>query len=287
MNLAPQLQFTPQTLSELQVIQFNCNHANHKSERPFFESLNPKSTHIIAIQEPHINTNNKSTFCPVGYTPVLLNQEQTRVAIFILKELEPSSWLALPSSTNLSCIILTTKDTTLAIINVYNPGLWEDPTTWVSVLPEVKSILERLDSYKDTPVEALLLGDFNLHHPSWGGPNAPVDPEATALLELVTRFDLKCITPQGIATFSRGQGESSASSTIDLAFSSPAITQRVYKYQLLEEESSGHDHVPISIRFDLSPLDPKPIQQFNIKKIDREAFLSSTTVLLQDSNLLL
>ena len=129
MNLAPQLQFTPQTLSELQVIQFNCNHANHKSERPFLESLNPKNAYIIAIQEPHINTNNQSTFCPVGYMPVLLNPEQTRVATFVSKELEPSSWLALPPSTNLSCIILTTKDTTLAIINTYNPGQQEDPTT--------------------------------------------------------------------------------------------------------------------------------------------------------------
>ena len=166
MNLAPQLQFTPQTLSELQVVQFNCNHANHKSERPFFESLNPKSHHIIAIQEPHINTNNQSTFCPIGYMPVLLNQEQTRVAMLVSKEIEPSSWLALPPSTNLSCIILTTKDVTLAIINAYNPGPWEDPTTWVSVLPEVKSILERLDSCEDTLVEVLLLEDFNLHHPS-------------------------------------------------------------------------------------------------------------------------
>ena len=129
MNLAPLLQSTPQSLSELQVIQFNCNHVNHKSERAFFEALNPKAHHIIAIQEPHISTSNQSTFCPVGYTPILLNQEQTRVATFVSKEIEPSSWWTLPPTTNLSCIILTTKDTTLAIINAYNPGWQGDPAT--------------------------------------------------------------------------------------------------------------------------------------------------------------
>ena len=83
-------------------------------------------------------------------------------------------------------------------------------------------MLERLDSRKDTPVEILLLRDFNLHHPSWGGQNALADPEAAALLELVDRFGLKCITPQGIVTFSRRHREYTATSTIDLAFASPA-----------------------------------------------------------------
>src|SRR5215469_11237434 len=286
MSLVPQLQSTPQTLFELQVIQFNCNHANHKSERAFFEALNPKIHHIIAVQEPHINTSNHSTFCPVGYTPILLNQEQTRVAIFVSKEIEPSSWLALPPTPNLSCIILTTKDTTLAIINAYNPGRQEDQTTRVSVLPETELLLRRLDSQEDPPVEILLLGDFNLHHASWGGPNAPADLESVTLLNLVDRFGLRCITPQGATTFSRGQGEDLVTSTIDLAFASPTVTQQLYKYQLLEDESSGHDHVPILISFDLRPLDPKPIQQFKMKKIDKHAFLSTVATLLQDAKLL-
>ena len=147
-------------------------------------------------------------------------------------------------------------------------------------------MLERLDSQEETPVEILLLGDFNLHHPSWGGPNTPADPESAMLLDLVDKFGLRCITPQGAVTFSRGQRENTATSTIDLAFTSPAITQQIYKYQLLEEESSGGDHTPISILFNLSPLDPKPIQRFNIKKINKGAFLSTTTTLLQDANLL-
>ena len=75
------------SLSELTIIQFNCNHSNHSERRPFFDALDPQNQHIIAIQEPHIynNNNNTGTYCPPGYTLAISEDPATRVAFLISK----------------------------------------------------------------------------------------------------------------------------------------------------------------------------------------------------------
>lgn len=71
--------------------------------------------------------------------------------------------------------------------------------------------------------EVIILGDFDLHHPSWGGPHIRPDHLAEELIQLTTQFDLRLATPVGTPTWKRGWQES----TIDLAFTSELLWQRL------------------------------------------------------------
>jgi hypothetical protein len=46
----------------------------------------------------------------------------------------------------------------------------------------------------------MIIGDFNLHHPSWGGAGIRGDAEAEDLLEIMDSHDMEIVTEPGVAT---------------------------------------------------------------------------------------
>jgi hypothetical protein len=62
--------------------------------------------------------------------------------------------------------------------------------------------------------EHIVTGDFNLHHPKWGGDEVRADAEAYELVVLTKEFSLKRTLPRGTITWRQG----SRQSTIDLTF---------------------------------------------------------------------
>jgi hypothetical protein len=93
---------------------------------------------------------------------------------------------------------------------LYN--LYNSPST----LP---ALHDYLSQHQD--IEHIVLGDFNLHHPFWGGIARPLQHRmADQLLDLVGHFALDLATPVGTRTRS-GKGQES---TIDLAFTTSSIT---------------------------------------------------------------
>ncbi|KAJ6019800.1 hypothetical protein N7499_003100 [Penicillium canescens] len=63
---------------------------------------------------------------------------------------------------------------------------------------------------------SIILGDFNIHHPAWGGDDAVQDAKADALIELTNSADLDlCLAPGTIT-----RDESSHQTAIDLVFGS-------------------------------------------------------------------
>lgn len=46
---------------------------------------------------------------------------------------------------------------------------------------------------KDIEGEYIILGDFNLHHPSWGGTGIQSDTEAEDLLEVMDLYNIEMI----------------------------------------------------------------------------------------------
>ena len=68
------------------------------------------------------------------------------------------------------------EDETMVIHNIYNPVPTTEPMN--SALPALRDAMSRLRQ-----AEQVVVGDFNLHHPYWGGLNIQrTDPEAEEVL---------------------------------------------------------------------------------------------------------
>jgi hypothetical protein len=97
------------------------------------------------------------------------------------------------------------------VINVYNPSPTAPRSRTPSRLQEVSKALERCASRGSAPI---LLGDFNLHPPAWGGPQSGADDLAEELLTVTASFGLELLLPQGEITWQRGR----SATKIDLVF---------------------------------------------------------------------
>ena len=91
----------------------------------------------------------------------------------------------------------------------------------------------------------ILLEDFNLHHPSWGGEHISTDNEANSLVEVVNSFELNLLLPCREITWQRTEAES----TINLVFSTSLLTQRLITCQVRKDWGTGDDHNPIALKF--------------------------------------
>jgi endonuclease/exonuclease/phosphatase (EEP) superfamily protein YafD len=84
----------------------------------------------------------------------------------------------------------------ITIINVYNPrGDGPQIRTW----PEVKMAIEEAKG------EIILLGDFNAHHPMWGGKHTASEEQAERLLAETDARGLVLAIPRGEPTWKRGE----------------------------------------------------------------------------------
>ncbi len=71
----------------------------------------------------------------------------------------------------------------------------------------------------DVSVDHILLGDFNLHYPLWGGAQATADPMAENFISIFIARFLHLLLPQGSIT----RSENGHETTIDLVFASPPL----------------------------------------------------------------
>ncbi len=125
------------------------------------------------------------------------------------------------------------------------PILYEARRAIAEVLAEGRSENDQ----ETTEKSVIYLGDFNLHHPEWGGDHVNADVRAEELLQTVNLLGLELLLPPGTITYERG----STRTTIDLAFSTPQLTQRLLACQVRKEWGSGVDHYPIHLKFDVQP----------------------------------
>ncbi|KAJ5667637.1 hypothetical protein N7507_003501 [Penicillium longicatenatum] len=145
---------------------------------------------IIAIQEPWINPYNDSIYHPTKQTHKLLwpgaEGERSRVCLFVSKRL--ARWTHFAHSGDVQELRLKTETCgEVSIFNIYNEqGTWDG-------LNLLKSVVSPPGSY-------LVVGDFNLHHPVWGGDDAVEDAEAEELLMLMDSASLDCWLEPGTVT---------------------------------------------------------------------------------------
>lgn len=118
---------------------------------------------IIAIQEPWRNSLNGATYNPgdSGFHLVDSREKESRVCCFINKRISINSWSEHFYLMDLVTITLRIAygSRVIHIYNCYNPPSQHSETEnlgTLSILPQALAM----------PGEHILLGDFNLHHPS-------------------------------------------------------------------------------------------------------------------------
>jgi endonuclease/exonuclease/phosphatase family metal-dependent hydrolase len=95
----------------------------------------------------------------------------------------------------------------------------------------------------------VLLGDFNLHHPLWGGLNREVtDLESEDLIDIMGDFALHSTLLPGTITYEEGRSQS----TIDLCLVTMGLADRVIKSEVDRNLDHDSDHLPISTTLDPS-----------------------------------
>ncbi|TQS34311.1 hypothetical protein Golomagni_05311 [Golovinomyces magnicellulatus] len=222
--------------------------------------LSPDTHQLVVLQEPSINKTTLGTYCPKGYNLCMEPALETRVAFLVSKKISESLWSYRWYSALVAQVTLRLDSFTISVFNVYSLITSGPEITGWDTISEL--MLNNEQSY-------LLLGDFNCHHPYWGGISAPRDTRAQALLNSTTSNGLHLITTPGIPTFRRRGREGVIQETvIDLSFATEDIRERVISCTTREDWSLRQDHIPIEIKLDLTMVPRTEKLRYAFQKVD-------------------
>ncbi|KAF5572122.1 hypothetical protein FPCIR_14372 [Fusarium pseudocircinatum] len=208
--------------------------------------------------------------------------EYGRVFFFIHRSIPRDLWHVEyhsgPHQDMAATLFLQTQQGQIAIHNVYNvnqPAKDGRPKRHIDVKELVK------DSTRDTL--SIVVGDFNLHLPLWGGPlykSTNYTPAAKTLKdEMITKANMALLTKPGIVTCTRGCGnDHSTASCIDLTFISPALLPLVKHWGVFQDNPwKPSDHRPIRTILDLRcDRDDSRILLWN--RVNSRAFLEAVAM---------
>ncbi|GES66033.1 hypothetical protein ATETN484_0014000100 [Aspergillus terreus] len=265
----------------LEIIQYYAQAAKDRVMAPFLREA--RKVPIIAIQEPWRNPFSDTTHHPLKATHHLLhpeerNGERARVCLFVSKDIHPGSWEHQAVGLDYHWIRFTyqcgAQQRFLVVHNVYNDL--------------AKTTLDQLDvelaRTHTAMTEHVVVGDFNLHHPAWGGSDVPhVEIEAEGLLGLMDRHRFELLTEAGTATWSRG----SLQSTIDLTWVSASLRDRLVLWERADDLDSDSDHYPLRTRLDVATTPVEVVRRRNWKKADVEQLISLVRERLDPPHLIL
>jgi hypothetical protein len=187
---------------------------------------------VIAIQEPWVNKQTKTIYCPARSKYYRVYGEG-RAALYIHKRHPPHTWEA-EASLDWCRVVLCG----VTIWSIYSPIPSSQPT-WNSPLQLLAS------EYPTGP--QVIVGDLNLHHPLWDRAGR-LTPESDVLLTLARQWRLKLTTPWGEPT-RRRHGE--RDSTIDHAWATASLPYRYWGDLGYE----GSDHRAQLIEITVSPTE--------------------------------
>lgn len=271
----------------LKVLQYNV----HKSlTNVMTHLLRDPATHefdIIAVQEPWRNPFRAGTHNPSAdkfhlvYAPG--DDVTQNVCMFVSTRIDKATWSPEFHSPNCMTLHLTGANGKLTHVhNIYNPP---------PKLDQLQPLAEAIGEYEGD--EHLVIGDFNLHHPLWTGPGRHQHREARALVEIIDRAGLSLLTPEGLETFKSKKLRTARrghtlETTIDLAFGTSGLTDRLISCDRAEHLDQQGDHWPIATVIDFMPVKAVPRKYFDIKNMDVEGFTKQLTATLPqiDTNLL-
>jgi hypothetical protein len=153
----------------------------------------------------------------------------------------------------------------ITIHNIYS----ESPGSYVTT--EWNTPIHQIVEAVKAPGRHLVVGDFNLHHPLWGGQAVlRADAGAALLVDIIYTKDLDLLLEPGTVTREK---HGNTPSTLDLALSTPNLTPWITSCKLANHQ--GSDHWPIETIVQIgsqarTSLAPKR----NFKKTDTDMALA-------------
>ncbi|KEP45734.1 putative reverse transcriptase from transposon X-element protein [Rhizoctonia solani 123E] len=230
-----------------------------------------KEMGLVAIQEPYLDHLNSSR-APPGWSPIypslhhLKDQPRSRSFLAVSPHLSSNVWeqVSCPSP-DVTALKVQTPAGPILICNVYNPC---DANT---SLPHISTLLRAHRGH------AIVLGDFNRHHPDWDeARNAHLFTSAALnlaqpLLDLINDNTLSMALPRDIPTL---QSTSTKNYTRpDNVFLSTALTESLISCNSAPASRPPcTDHFPIATTLDISPTEAPRITKRNFKKTDWTEF---------------
>lgn len=149
----------------LSILQYNVMRSKDKVMASLLRDERMGNFDIIAIQEPWRNSYFNTTHYPCGQSFDLLypDDPDVRACFLVNKRIPKARWTATYHSLDLNTFIFSPSERdgdTLHVHNLYNPTT----DTGQSTIPILREVLTRTacDSH-------IVVGDFNLHYPLWGG----------------------------------------------------------------------------------------------------------------------
>lgn len=166
---------------------------------------------------------------------------------------------------------------TLYVHNVYN-----EPRSGTIELfnQELRKITSQQRQQEVGKIEHVVVGDFNAHHPAWGGPGVQIEAEAERILEIADEHDLILTTEEGIITWERKEQYS----TIDLTFISNNLFNRMLCTERADDVHDS-DHWPIRTTIDIQTPPNNPPKRRNWKAMDPKILRESLSQNLHVRNL--
>lgn len=136
----------------------------------------------------------------------------------------------------------------------------------------LRKLEEVLSEYAGNNDEYLILEDFNLHHPAWGGENSTtIDPEAENPISLTLFNNLSQIIPEGTITYKKGNKKS----TINLIFALPLLAEGMQMCDIQMTFDHDSDHLLILSQWTFNMVEAIPEAQRRFTKTNTSKFIET------------
>ena len=167
---------------------------------------------------------------------------------------------------DIQCLTLSTQTTLpTLLLNVYNER---------SQAPDQNErTMDRCMANIPLPEKAIIVGDFNAHHPWWNS-NVQTPKRAESIINWTDTYNLQLLNEEDTPTYHYRNG--TGTSILDLTFATPSSTESITSWAVDDEATTGSDHEVIRFDFNISPIQDTVIhpisQQFNFRKADWTLF---------------
>ena len=185
------------TPSTLRILQYNINKSKVKVMAPLLQERAIEGYDILIIQEPWRNPFDQRVYNPRG-SGFAIADNGGRIAIYVNRRIDPNTWTVEWQSPDIGTIILSRPGEEISIINIH--GVYIPPPASHSEVSNNEGIIQVRQALSMRG-DHVMVGDFNLHHPYWGGPTYPHQhAQATDLLQETSTAGLTLATPEGTIT---------------------------------------------------------------------------------------
>lgn len=133
-----------------------------------------------------------------------------------------------------------------------------------------ETAFDNLD-FSNSSTEHIVLGDFNIHHSTWGGIHIRPDKRSDELLHIIDQFSLIQHLPQGTTTYISPHG---SESTLDLLFTTFGLKERIFFCNVREDLDHDSDYFPIETIIDISIKQTGPRQTYCYDRTDMKILMS-------------